>query len=381
MRTTPALLCAVTCALAAWAPPGVLGQPARGTRKATTVAALGRYPLFFHTQTVRVRGAIEDREGVATLVSDDRAIALVGSAAADAPRDQPVEATALFVDVGRLEPDDPRLTGTDVAARWQQRTGRTWPGVNELPLLIAQRVGPAEPFPAPSVRALALDPARYQGQSVTVAGRFRGFNLFGDLPDAPRPSRHAFVLQFADAAVWVLDLQPRGDGFRLDPRARIDTGRWLEVTGTVALERDHAILMGQSVRLATPPAETPEPAEAAAVVGMAGPRPEVLFSLPAEGETEVAPTTRVRAQFSRGLDPGSIEGNVRVGYTSGPPGAPEAPPIVVTATYDQGNRVLELRFSAPLELFRTVRVELGEGIRATDGAALVRWTLTFTTGG
>lgn len=381
MRITPVLLCAVTCGYAAWAPSAARAQPAGGTRKATTVAALGRYPAFFHTQTVRVRGAIEDRDGVPTLVSGDRAVALAGRAAADAPRDEPVEVTALFVDVGRLEPGDPRLSGIEVATRWQERTGRSWPGVNELPLLIADRVGSPEPFPAPSVRALALEPARYEGQTVTVTGRFRGFNLFGDLPDAPRPSRHAFVLQIADAAVWVLDLEPRGDGFRLDPGTRMDTGRWLEVTGTVALARDHAVVVGRSLRVATAPAEVPEPAEAAAVVAVAGPRPEVLFSLPAQGETEVAPARRVRVQFSRGLDPKSLEGQVRVGYVPGPPGTPEAPAVVVTTTYDPGSRVLELRFSVPLEPFRTVRVELGEGIRATDGAALVPWTLTFTTGG
>ena len=51
-----------------------------------------------------------------------------------------------------------------------------------------------------------------------------------------------------------------------------------------------------------------------------------------------------------------------------------------TTTYDGGRRMLEIRFAAPLEPFRTVQVTLGTGSSATDGQALAAWTLTFSVG-
>ena len=44
-------------------------------------------------------------------------------------------------------------------------------------------------------------------------------------------------------------------------------------------------------------------------------------------------------------------------------------------------RVLELRFTQPLERFRTVQVDLLDGVLGTDQQPLVPWTLTFLTGG
>ena len=62
-------------------------------------------------------------------------------------------------------------------------------------------------------------------------------------------------------------------------------------------------------------------------------------------------------------------------------GEPQPPPVAVATTYDAGRRVLELKFAAPLERFRTVEVELGEGILATDERPLAPWRLRFTVGG
>jgi hypothetical protein len=43
--------------------------------------------------------------------------------------------------------------------------------------------------------------------------------------------------------------------------------------------------------------------------------------------------------------------------------------------------VLELKFSKPLERFRTLNIDLLEGIVGTDGQPLKPWTLTFMLGG
>ena len=47
----------------------------------------------------------------------------------------------------------------------------------------------------------------------------------------------------------------------------------------------------------------------------------------------------------------------------------------------RASRVLELKFTKPLERFRTIHVELGEGILGTDKQPLKPWTLSFDVGG
>ena len=62
-------------------------------------------------------------------------------------------------------------------------------------------------------------------------------------------------------------------------------------------------------------------------------------------------------------------------------GEPATPAVELTTQYSAGNRVLEVRFAKPLERFRTLKVELLDGILATDQQALKPWTLTFMLGG
>ena len=62
-------------------------------------------------------------------------------------------------------------------------------------------------------------------------------------------------------------------------------------------------------------------------------------------------------------------------------GEPTTPAAEFTFQYNAANRVLELKFTKPLERFRTLKVELQEGILGTDGQPLKPWTLTFALGG
>jgi hypothetical protein len=53
----------------------------------------------------------------------------------------------------------------------------------------------------------------------------------------------------------------------------------------------------------------------------------------------------------------------------------------VQTTYDPASRALHLKFSRPLERFRTLRLELLDGIKALDGGPVRPWRLTFSVGG
>jgi hypothetical protein len=373
---------AVPIALACGAAPEAAAQTGGGaTRRTTTIEALVTYPLFFHTQPVRVRGELRADRGRVSLTDGQRAVLLAGQAVAgEVDRVEPVELLGTFLDVGRLAEGDPRLRNVDVASLWRDQGVRPWPGPGELLLLHVDSLSTAETFAAPTIRALAVAPHDYVDQQVTVVGRFRGRNLFAEQPTAPGRTRWDFVIQSADASLWVTGIRPRGRGFSLDVDARVDTSAWLEVTGTVQYERGLVFLEATALRLAEAPA-TPPPTEPVARVPTQGPRPEAIFSAPTAEEVDVEPDATVRIQFSRDIEPASIKGQIRVTYLGARSEGDSAPSLAFTTRYDAGLRMLEIAFDEPLERFRTLRVDLGEDIRATDGAPLVPWTLTFTVGG
>jgi hypothetical protein len=205
----------------------------------------------------------------------------------------------------------------------------------------------------------------------------------GDLPDAPGKSRYDFVLRSADAAIWVINMRPKGKDFDLALDARIDTNRWLTLRGTIQQGRGLQWIDAEagSLALAKPPTETPteEPIRVPA-----GPPPEVIFSAPTEDETDVATSTTVRIQFSRDLDASTLRNRIRVSYfraQSAERGEPDTPAVEFTQQYNAPSRVLELKFPKGLERFRTLKIDLLEGIMGTDAQPLKPWTLTFSLGG
>ena len=374
------LLLAVLCL-----PAAAGAQPAG--RRAATLESLTASPLFFHGTEVVVLTDVEADGVLAYLVDDagSRLLALDVTPPAAGVRER-IEATGTFYDVGRLEPDDSRLANLPLDRLTTSLLGKPWPGVGELPVLVASSTRVVAGGDAPggaTLRALALDPVAYLDSAVTISGRFRGRNLYGDLPAAPGQSRWDFVLASVDAAVWVVGQEPKGDGFELDVQARIDTGRWLEVTGRVALHDGMVLIDASGIALADPPADR-QPI--VPVRPRQGPPPEVVFSAPLPDDVDVPPDSTVRIQFSRDMEPDSFDGRVAVAY-GGPetPGggaaAADADGIGFEAAYRPRNRVLEIRFDVELERFRTIDVQLLDGITATDGAVLPAWALSFFVGG
>jgi hypothetical protein len=345
-----------------------LPQPA--ARRLTTLDAVRQFPGYFHLQSVLVRGEFAEAGERVMLRADEHEmrVLLNGTRRLDGA----VEVRAQVIDVGRLEPGDPRVAG------FRSTDEERWPRPGEELILSIASASAAQPSSSPSLRALALEPWKFEGQVVTLVGQFRGRNLFGDLPDAPGKTRYDFVLKAGDAAVWVTGLRPRGRDFDLDVDRRVDTGQWLEINGVVSYQRGLVSIEGKKLTASRAPAVTPEPAEVAAPAVPAEPV-DVIFSTPTEGETEVATDTTIRVQFSRSIDPASLKGRIRIGYLAADPAA-QAPPLEVQTTYDPATRALHLKFSRPLEPYRTLRVELLEGITAFDGGPVRPWRLMFSVG-
>ena len=340
-------------------------------RRPTTVAALHQFPSYFHLQNVLVHGEIVESGSRFVLRGGESEIPLMLNDAKSTSG--LVEVRGQLIDIGRLEPGDARLRTYSDAPQPDQ-----WPRPGEELILSVTGVGEAQLATTPSVRGLALQPWRFEGQKVTIVGEFRGRNLFGDLPNAPAKSRFDFVLRSADAAVWITDLRPRGRGFDLSVEARVDTGRWLQVSGTVALERGLVTLIGTTVAQTTAP-QDPAIEEEPAAPALPPDPGEVVFSSPTEGETDVPLNGTVRVQFSRGLDPVSLMDRIRVSYVGGTQA--DLPPLEISFAYDAGTRAVEVRFTRPPDAFRTIRIETLEGIRTFDGAPVQPWSITYTVAG
>jgi hypothetical protein len=167
----------------------------QSARRLATIEGLRQFPGYFHLQQVVVRGELVDTGSRATLRTEEHEIRLLGSR--DKRPTGPVEVRATFIDVGKLEPGDGRLTG------YERQDDDRWPRPGEELLLNVSGVSVITPGAPASMRILALEPWRFDGRPVTLVGQFRGRNLFGDVPGAPRKSQYDFVLKAGDAALWV----------------------------------------------------------------------------------------------------------------------------------------------------------------------------------
>ena len=377
-------------------------QPA--VRRATNIAAILAYPNFYHMRSVLLVGTVAQQPNGEFRVSDSTGFLRIVPDG-NAP-DGVNEVRGQFWDLGRMKADDPRLAGYDLRATFHVDPEGAWPRPGEVTAVIVSGVAgitaaalPTGLASAPGttkspgfapvpIRSIVLDASRYVDQKVTITGQFYGRNLTGDLPDAPRQSRYDFVMRAADASIWVTNVRPkgkdaRGKNFELGLDARIDTGKWLQISGIVRKGRGLLWIDGEAetLALAQPPADTVVEEEPPVRVPAAPPS-EVVFSAPTADETDVPTATNVRIQFSRDLNPATLKGRIRAGYLAGADaGISIAQAVDFTTNYSAYNRVVELKFTKPLQQFRTLKVELLDGILGTDQQGLKPWSLTFEIGG
>lgn len=348
------------------------GAAQRSGRVATTPAALTAFPLFFHGKQIVVRSATSSTGELTRLTGTDKPVFVMWRERVSRTDG---EIRGDFWDIGRLSPEDSRFVGVDFTPILEAAGQGRWPARDQI-FVITGATFVDVPVPAtPGIRAIALAPERFENRRVTLTGRFHGANLYGDLPQGLGKSKWDFVLHSADAAIWVSGVRPRGKDFDLNPAARVDTSRWLEVTGTVQREGPQIWIAADSIKLGTAP---DEPVEVVVAVPKEPP-PRVIFSAPLQNDTDIERGAPIRIQFSRDMDGKSFRDRVRVSYAATESGTPALPAFA--AAYLDGNRALEIKFKQPLERLLVVKVELLEGITAIDGQPLAPWTLTFTTGG
>ena len=191
-----------------------------------------------------------------------------------------------------MKPDDPRLASIDLRKTFGVDPEGAWPRAGEVTAIMATAIAPRRVPAAPSIRAIVLQPgALSRIRRSTITGQFAGRNLLGDLPDAPAQEPLGFRAALGRRrASGSSGARPKGKGFDLALDARLDTGRWLEVTGVVHKARGLQWLESPTdgIQLGKAPTE-PTPARGTPPVRVpAAPPPEVVFSAPTQDETDVA---------------------------------------------------------------------------------------------
>jgi hypothetical protein len=225
--------------------------------------------------------------------------------------------------------------------------------------------------PDTSLEDLVTKPERYDGKTVNVRGVFRGENLFGDLPSSSRDRSSDWVIKDDVFAVWVTGKKSKGSGWSLDASLKRDTGKWLQIMGRVRVRNGVVTLQALDVILSKPPdlrvAAVPEPTPPPP------PRPKrppvVAFSLPIDGERELAPDTVFQVQFSRDMDEASLKDRVLLRYAGRPqPGDNSLDAMRIN--YDGGLRTLQIDPGDLLRPGRIVELVLLPGIVDIDGMPL-----------
>ncbi len=231
---------------------------------------------------------------------------------------------------------------------------------------------PKKPIAARDVtlESLVATPGKRDGETVRVVGKFRGRNLYGDLPGSSQQKGADWVIKDDMFAVWVTGKKPKGSGWELDPTLKRDTGKWIEVVGRPETRRGVTYLRAIKVSLTSPPSPVAD-AKAPPPPPERPKRPPVIvFALPLDGEADVAPNSRFVVQFDKDMDQATFAGKVHLRY-AGPRLPGDRAFDAVKLTYDDGRRALTVDPGDVLRPGRRLELVLLPGIADVDGLTLV----------
>jgi len=228
-----------------------------------------------------------------------------------------------------------------------------------------------------NLESLVGGAGRYDGKTIRVYGRFRGKNLYGDLPSRSQRESRDWVLKDDLFAIWITGRKPKGSGFELDINMKRDTEKWIQVVGVPETIKGVTYLRAMQITLGKPaePAATVarvDAAKAPAPLPTPPPPPKVpmvVFALPLDGEAEVPSNGRFQIQFSNDMDEATFPGRVVLRY---------APPLRAgdrvfdgaKMTYDGGRKALTVDPGDVLRAGREVQILLLPGILDIEGKGL-----------
>jgi Big-like domain-containing protein len=347
-------------------------------------------PESYERRAVRTRSRIEVDINTTPGSGMRRGYVLRGMIANGSVRIVPMpEVAARFEDeapvmIGR----ELEVTGAFVISQ-QVDAGTAAGGMGPTPYVIQfwGYVGPEQNVPKDAITkatqstlaSLVTHPGSSDGKTVRVVGKFRGRNLYGDLPSKSERSSADWVIKDDLFAVWVTGKKPKGSGWALDGTLKRDTNKWIEVVGKPETRGGVTYLRALQVSLSGPPTPTAEAQAPPPPPPKPRVPPVVVFSLPLDGEGDVAPDARFVVQFNNDMDETSFLGHVQLRY-AGPPRPGDRNFDGMRLSYDGGLRALTVDPGDILRSGRKIELLLLPGIADMDGLALVSRTGRETEG-
>jgi hypothetical protein len=311
-------------------------------------------PGMFEGLAVRVRGRVESSEKTSfRLQADNASVAVVPAQEVEAAFRSTLGGASVpeleLTGVFRQPPSDGSAVTTGTVTFWD--------------FVPVNADAPRGPETVP-LEQLVSGARNYEGKVVRVVGKFRGNNLFGDLPTLSWKGMSDFVVKEDEAAVWVTGMKPQGKGWHLDVQSPGDAQHWVEVVGRPKVQKGIVYLHASQINVTTAPSGHAGVREVRHFVGRATHPPEVVFTLPLSGE----PVERRGVfilQFSKALDQESLKDRVQLRYASS-----EHPFTHMRVSYEEGRRALVIDPGELLEVGKQIEVVLLRGIQDSDGLAL-----------
>jgi hypothetical protein len=340
-----------------------------GTPVDVSLSDLVQNPMAYSNRAVRTTGRLEMSPSI-----QNRRTYILADSAVDTALVQPVPEMA-----AEFESDAMRFLGrqTQITGLVQELSGALGnPNQPRIGITFWQFMGPPEEVKGPlkfvdvSLESLVSRPGKVDGQTVRVVGKFRGRNLYGDLPSRSERASGDWVIKDDLYAVWVSGRKPKGSGWELDANLKRDTGKWIEVIGKPETRNGVTYVRAAQVRITDPPRPTADAAPPPPPPERPKVPPVVVFALPLDGEGEVPSDSRFIVQFNKDMDEATFNGHVMLRY-SGPtlPGDRQFDGLKLT--YDQGRRALTVDPGDVLRPGRQIELMLLPGIADVDGLTLV----------
>ena len=329
-----------------------------GSPEDVDVGELSGTPASFEGQAVRVRGKVELGEARFRLSSTDASVAVVPSHEVEAA----FRAAVAGGNIPELE-----LTGV-----FRQQAPLALPGEapsstsgavtfwDFVPVNIEPPSGPE----TVSLERLVSDPSAFEGRAIRIIGKFRGNNLFADLPSTSWKNVSDFVVKEDATAIWVTGMKAEGKGWRLDGQSPGDTQKWVEVVGHPTLRKGIVYFRAAKLSVTTPPSGHAGVTELRRFAGAALVKPEVVFALPLQGDP-VARKGLFVLQFSKSLDAATLKDRVGLRYVDHDHAFTH-----LNVSYDQDRRALVIDPGELLEVGQQVEIFLKKGIADSDGLGL-----------
>lgn len=340
--------------------PGLrLREALYGSPEEVDVSELASSPSAFDGTPIKVRGAIEvvgksilhlKRGEVALRILPSSEVETAFRALLEAGATQDVELTGVFRMVSLSGPPPPSGEMSGALNFWDF----------VRPTAEVSSTGPAEV----SLETLANDPHAFDSKTIRVVGKFRGNNLFADLPSTSWKHVTDFVIKDGAAAIWVTGFRPQGKGWRLDPQAPGDTQNWVSIVGRPKLQGGVLYLKAETMEVTPPPSGHAGVKEVRRFVGAAQVAPDVVFVLPLP-EEPVSRSGLFIIQFNKGIDPTTFKGHVQLRYVGR-----EHAFSRLNWTYDEDRRALVIEPGEQLAPRSKIEILLLSGVVDNDGQPL-----------